>query len=134
MVKVRSEALVQQVFDAWNAQDVEATVGCYTEDCLYLDPNTRGHVEGRSALRRYLTRLFDRWQMHWEAREAFPLEDRQSGAYLWRATLRLKDGGPQVEVEGMDLVVMRGDLIHRNEVYFDRVLLAPALGMASLQQ
>ncbi len=30
----------------------------------------------------------------------------------------------------MDLVVMRGDRIARNEVYFDRAVLAPFVGAA----
>jgi ketosteroid isomerase-like protein len=40
---------------AWNAHDVERVVACYTDDLVYLDPNTRGPVEGADAMRRYLT-------------------------------------------------------------------------------
>ena len=34
------------------------------------------------------------------------------------------DGDRAVEVDGMDLVVMEGDLVKRNEVYFDRAVIA----------
>lgn len=35
------------VLSAWNEQDVDRVVACYTEDCIYRDPNTRGAVAGR---------------------------------------------------------------------------------------
>ena len=117
----------ERVYDAWNRQDVEAVVACYTPDLRYRDPNTRGTVEGADAFGRYLTKLFGAWQMHWATREAFMIAGLDGAAVLWRATLWRKDGADQVEVDGMDLVVMEGDLIARNEVYFDRALLAPLL-------
>jgi len=36
----------ERFLDAWNSQDVERVVACYTEDVQYRDPNTRGMVEG----------------------------------------------------------------------------------------
>lgn len=44
------------MYDAWNRQDVEAVLDRYTPDVIYRDPNTRGAVQGREAMRRYLTR------------------------------------------------------------------------------
>jgi ketosteroid isomerase-like protein len=112
------------VLSAWNSHDVERVVACYTEDCVYRDPNTRGAVEGRAALRRYLTRLFQDWRMHWSLREFFAFEDGSGGAFLWHARLTPAAGGTAAEVEGMDLVCLRGDRLSRNEVYFDRMALA----------
>jgi ketosteroid isomerase-like protein len=117
-------ALKERVIDAWNRQDIESVVACYTEDCLYLDPNTRGPVEGREALGRYLTKLFARWTMRWTVKEHHPFDragESRGGAYLWRAELTPAgtDTPPKV-IHGMDLVLLRGDLIWRNEVYFDR--------------
>ena len=68
----RHLAIAEEFLAAWNTQDVETVLGCYTEDVEYRDPNTRGTVTGHDALGRYLTKLFDRWQMHWALREAFP--------------------------------------------------------------
>jgi hypothetical protein len=34
----------------------------------------------------------------------------------------------QAIINGMDLVLVQGELISRNEVYFDRSLLAPLMG------
>jgi ketosteroid isomerase-like protein len=116
-------ALTEAVLDAWNEQDVEAVLGCYTPDCVYWDPNTRGSVVGRDAFRKYLSRLFEQWQMHWSLREFFPFEDGLGGAFLWRARLTPAAGGKTVEVDGMDLVLLEGTKLRRNEVYFDRAAL-----------
>ncbi len=112
--------LAQQVLEAWNSQDVEPAVACYTDDVNYVDPNTRSAVEGSDALRRYLTKLFTLWKMHWAFKEGFLFDGRDGCAILWHATIRKADSDRAIEVDGMDLVTVRDGLIHRNEVYFDR--------------
>ena len=116
-------ALSDKVLSAWNGQDVERVLACYTEDCVYRDPNTRGAVVGREALSRYLTRLFERWNMHWSRREVFLFADGSGSAFLWHAELTPAAGGRTVEIDGMDLALVRGDRLCRNEVYFDRMVL-----------
>jgi ketosteroid isomerase-like protein len=98
-------------------------LACYTPDCVYLDPNTRGPVVGHDALRRYLTRLFQKWRMHWSMREFFPFGEGDSGTFLWHASLTPSAGGKTAEIDGMDLALVRGGLLYRNEVYFDRMAL-----------
>jgi hypothetical protein len=111
---------------AWNTQIVDEVVACYSEDLVYIDPNTRGPVEGADAMRRYLTKLFGRWQMHWTIKEIFPLAEPAAGcAVLWHASFTRPGGEGAVEVDGMDLVVLAGVKVKRNEVYFDRAALAP---------
>ena len=121
----REEAmtLIETILTAWNSQDVDKVVSCYTADCVYRDPNTRGAVEGHEALRRYLTRLFERWTMHWSLREYFPFTDGDGGAFLWHAQLTPASGGKTAEIDGMDLAVIRDGRLSRNEVYFDRMVL-----------
>lgn len=116
--------LAERFLEAWNSQDVEAVLACYTEDAVYWDPNTRGEVRGREAMRRYLRKLFAAWTMRWSLREAFALEGRDGAAVLWTASLRKAEGGEGVEARGMDLVLVRDGRIERNEVYFDRSVLA----------
>jgi hypothetical protein len=65
--------------------------------------------------------------MHWSVREVFPLGDTEGAAVLWRATLTPRGGDATVEVEGMDLAVLAGERVTRNEVYFDRAVLAQLL-------
>ncbi len=115
--------LIESILSAWNSQDVDKVVSCYTQDCVYRDPNTRGAVEGQEALRRYLTRLFERWKMHWSMREFFPFADGSGGAFLWHAGLTPASGGKTAEIDGMDLAVIREGKLSRNEVYFDRMAL-----------
>jgi len=73
MAATDHERIVRKVLDAWNAHDVERVVACYTPDLVYRDPGTRGEVRGADALRRYLTKMFASWRMHWSPREVFPL-------------------------------------------------------------
>jgi len=124
MEKEALGARAAAVLEAWNSHEVDRVLACYTEDCVYRDPNTRGAVVGRDALRRYLTRLFRDWRMHWSLRELFPFEDGAGGAFLWDARLTPAAGGDTAAVSGMDLVTLRGDKLSRNEVYFDRMSLA----------
>ena len=122
------ERLITRFLDAWNAQNVERVLDCYTEDVRYRDPNTRGEVVGRDSLRRYLTKLFAPWRMTWACREVFGLQGDGGAAFLWHATFRRADGNQVVEADGMDLAILRGEQLARNQVYFDRALLAPLLG------
>jgi ketosteroid isomerase-like protein len=119
------DTLIARFLDAWTAQDVERVLACYTDDVRYRDPNTRGDVEGRDALRRYLTKLFAGWQMTWTRREVFELAGEPGVAFLWRATFRRPGHALTVAADGMDLAILRGDRLCRNEVYFDRAVLAP---------
>lgn len=121
------DALIARFLDAWTAQDVDRVLDCYTEDLRYRDPNTRGEVAGRDAMRRYLRKLFGEWQMTWARREVFLLRGDEGVAFLWRATFRRPGGTQVIEADGMDLAILRGDRLCRNEVYFDRAVLAPLL-------
>ncbi len=121
------EVVAARVLEAWNTQDVEQVVGCYTDDLVYLDPNLDEPIRGRDAMRRYLTRLFDGWRMTWRAREILPLGEEDGAAVRWDATLRSAAGGETVEATGLDLVILEGDRVARNEVFFDRAVLAPLL-------
>lgn len=115
--------LSDTILAAWNEQAVDKVLSCYTEDCVYLDPNTRGPVVGREALRRYLTKLFGRWRMRWSRRETFLLADGSGTAFLWHAELTPAAGGKTAEIDGMDLALVRDGKLSRNEVYFDRMRL-----------
>ena len=128
MTELQIVALKKRLLSAWNRQDVEAVLACYTEDLVYRDPNTRGEVKGRDAMRRYLRKLFGAWEMNWALRESFPLANTDGAAALWHASFRRPGGDRTVEADGMDLVLLDGERVKRNEVYFDRAVLAPLIG------
>ena len=118
---------VESFLSAWNSQEVEKVVAVYTDDVYYTDPNTRGPVEGADAMRRYLAKLLAAWDMTWALREAYLLEGGGGCAALWHATFKRSGGDKVVEADGMDLIVVENGRIKRNEVYFDRAVLAPLL-------
>ena len=124
-------ALAEKFLAAWNSQEVDRLLSCYTSDLEYRDPNTRGAVRGSEAMRRYLTKLFGRWQMHWSLREAHLFDDGQGCAVLWHATFRRDETDTPIEIDGIDFVAVRDDRIARNEVCFDRAQLAPLLAAAA---
>jgi nuclear transport factor 2 (NTF2) superfamily protein len=123
--------LAEKFLAAWNTQEVDRVLSCYTADLEYRDPNTRGAVRGTEAMRRYLTKLFGRWQMRWVLREAHLFDDRQGCAVLWQATFRQPASDTTIAIDGIDFVAVRGNRIARNEVCFDRALLAPLLAAAA---
>ena len=125
----RYAAITNEFLGAWNTQDVDKVLACYTADVEYRDPNTRGTVQGSQAMSRYLEKLFANWQMRWEARDVYPLvgEDVDGAAVRWRATLRRPGGTVEVNVDGMDLVLLQDGLIAVNEVQFDRAVLLPLM-------
>jgi ketosteroid isomerase-like protein len=127
MARADYARISRQVLEAWNTHDVERVLACYTPDLVYRDPGTRGEVRGADAFGRYLTRLFGSWRMHWAAREVFPLEDGAGAAFLWHARLAPVGSDTGVEIDGMDLALLEGDRLKRNEVYFDRAALAGML-------
>lgn len=124
-------SMAERFLDAWNSQEVDRVVSCYTADVDYRDPNTRGSVRGAEAMRRYLTKLFARWEMHWSLREAHLFADGRGCAVLWHATLGSPGSATSVGIDGIDYVEVEGDRIARNEVCFDRAQLAPLLDAAA---
>lgn len=123
-------SIARDFLGAWNTQDVEKVLACYTPDVRYRDPNTRGEVVGADALGRYLTKLFDGWRMNWQLRELFPYGEGGANV-LWTATLQPKGSDRSVTVDGMDLVLLDGDRIARNEVQFDRAVLGALMTPSS---
>ena len=63
--------------------------------------------------------------MTWARREVFEIAGEEGVAFLWHATFRRVGETRTVEADGMDLAVLRGDRLCRNEVYFDRTALLP---------
>lgn len=122
--KERLLILAESFLGAWNTQDVEKVVATYTRDVQYCDPNTKGFVVGSDAMRKYLAKLFTGWEMHWALRELYPFDEVDGAAVLWHAKLKRLGKDKTIEVDGMDLVLIEGSLIKRNDVYFDRATLA----------
>ena len=114
----------QQIFDAtrrciamWNTLDLEATLSTYTDDVIYCDPKTGKRIIGKANLRRYLRKFFERWDMQFVVTEEYRLEGHDGQAVLWDCTIRRREGGPGQVVRGMDICMVRGDQLCRDEAY-----------------
>ena len=122
--KTALQKLAESILGAWNTQNVEKVLACYTKDLLYRDPNTTSDIRGSDAMRQYLTKLFSNWQIKWSLREIFPIRDQDGAVILWHAIFRKAGSDKVVETDGIDIAILRGELLARNEVYFDRVVLS----------
>ncbi len=116
----------QQIFqatrhciDMWNTLDLEATLGTYTDDVIYCDPKTGRRIIGKDNLRRYLRKFFERWDMQFEVTEEYRLEGQDGQAVLWNCAIRRREGGPTRMVRGMDICMVRGHQLCRDEAYMD---------------
>jgi ketosteroid isomerase-like protein len=121
------QKIIEQFLTAWNSQDVERLIACFTDDFVYCDPNTRGEISNKDALRRFFKKLFGNWQMEWSLRDVYLFSDKEGGVLFWHAKFRKKDQERTVEANGVDLVLVRNNLIERSETYFDRSVLTPLL-------
>jgi hypothetical protein len=119
-----ARALCDRWLPLWTGNRPEALIECYADDVCYRDPARPQSVQGRAALLAYLRALLARnpaWS--WEVDEIFPLDG--GFALRWRATIPV--GATVVHETGLDLVLVEGGRITRNEVYFDRAALLEAL-------
>ena len=110
---------------AWSGNRPELLISFYTEDAFYADPGIWPGLRGRAAIYRYFEKLLARYpDWEWSHRGSQPLKDGFLNG--WHAKIPV--GGRVVEVDGVCSVQLRGGLIYRNVVYFDRSELVAALG------
>ena len=108
----------------WNTLDLEATVATYTDDVIYCDPKTGKRIIGKANLRRYLRKFFERWDMQFVVTEEYRLEGQDGQAVLWDCEIKLRSGGPSKTVRGMDICMVRGHQLSRDEAYMETTVLA----------
>ncbi|MBF8964085.1 nuclear transport factor 2 family protein [Pontibacter sp. FD36] len=102
---------------AWTRQETGHLLAFYQPACFYADPAVRQGLNGKDALAAYLGKLFFRFPgWRWEVLELWPTE--QGFALKWQADFGWRY--PGIRETGLDLVVLRDELIERNEVWFDR--------------
>ena len=113
----------RRCIDMWNTLDLEATLDTYTDDVIYCDPNTGKRIIGKASLRRYLRKFFERWDMQFVVTEEWRLEGQDGQAVLWDCTIKRRDGGPSRVVRGMDICMVRGHQLSRDEAYMETSVL-----------
>jgi ketosteroid isomerase-like protein len=119
----------RRCIEMWNTLDLEATLGTYTDDVVYCDPKTGKRIIGKANLRRYLRKFFERWDMQFVVTEEWRLEGQDGQAVLWDCTIKRRDGGPSRVVRGMDLCMVRGQQLSRDEAYMETSVLRDLMSL-----
>lgn len=122
-------AATRKCIDAWNTLDVDAVLETYTDDIVYRDAGTGGTIEGKDALRRYLTRFLNVWDMQFRVVEDRRIAGSDAQVCVWDVDIRRRGtDGPVVTERGMDIIHVRGEQLCRDEAFMDRVGLKTVLG------
>jgi len=119
----------RRCIDMWNTLDLEATLDTYTDDVTYCDPKTGKRIMGKANLRRYLRKFFERWDMQFVVTEEYRLEGQDGQAVLWNCEIKLREGGPSRTVRGMDICMVRGNQLSRDEAYMETSVLSELMSM-----
>jgi hypothetical protein len=122
--RAQAAEFAERWLPAWTGNEPERLISFYAPDAFYSDPAVPDGLRGREAILGYFRVLLGRfpdWQ--WRQTDATPME----GGFLnhWAASVPV--GSRSVEIRGVCTVVLDGDLIARNEVFFDRTELLAAL-------
>lgn len=107
---------------AWNTLDVEKTLATYSEDVVYQDPGTHRQIIGKPALRKYLTRFFQVWDMVFHVIEDRRIAGANAQVCMWTVDIkRHGTDGPTVSCPGMDIIHVRDGQLTRDEAFMDRL-------------
>ena len=108
----------------WTGNRPDELIEVYAQDVFYRDPAKPDGVQGKAALLSYFRKLlaaFPDWI--WRADAVFPIE----GGFTLRWKAEIPVNGKVIYEAGLDLVLVEGGLVTRNEVYFDRSGLLAAM-------
>jgi steroid delta-isomerase-like uncharacterized protein len=109
---------LQAFLDAFNAHDVDAIMGFFTEDCVFDMPSGRRLV-GREAVREGIQSRFDGIpDIHYGDDRHWVCGDRGVSEWTIRGT---QAGGQRIEVRGCDLFEFSGGRISRKDSYWKLV-------------
>jgi ketosteroid isomerase-like protein len=113
-------ALLQELLDAFNAHDLDAVMGYFTDDCTLEMP--RGpepwglRATGRQAVRATLaTRFAGLPDVHYGDDRHWVAGERGCSEWLLTGT---RPDGSKVAVRGCDLFTFRGDKIVRKDSFW----------------
>ena len=119
MTTEQSIELLQRHAAAWNAHDVDALLGLMTDDCIY-DASAGKSAEGQrhvgtAALRAAFQAIFAAFpDARWEEASHFVSGDQGFSTWVFRGT---KADGARVEVNGLDVLKLRGGRICHKDTY-----------------
>lgn len=102
---------------SWSGNRPDELIAFYDPAAYYQDPAFPQGLKGHGEILPYFKKLLAKnpdWR--WSMQSIFPV--MEGFVLKWRAEIP-RDGKSAAICEGMDLVLLRGRIIVRNEVYFD---------------
>lgn len=126
--QAQAASFAERWLPAWSGNEPERLISFYAPEAFYSDPAVPDGIRGREAILNYFRALLARFpDWVWRQTDATPME----GGFLnhWWAQVPMESR--TVEIRGVCTVVFAGDLIARNEVFFDRTELLAALAEPS---
>lgn len=111
--------VTRRCIDAWNRGDAAATAATYTDDVVYRDPKIVGLLEGGDALLRYLRKFFDVWSTDFVVTDERRIAGENAQLCMWDVVMTHRSSGRSTTISGMDLCVVRGGQLSRDEAFMD---------------
>jgi uncharacterized protein (TIGR02246 family) len=100
---------------AWNAQDLDAIMACYTPGIVFTNYNAGESAAGADAVRAHLAGIFESWpDLRFSGRRLNVSDD--FAVSEWTATATHSDGR-RLEWDGVDVFPIADGLIARKDVY-----------------
>ena len=127
------QSVVRRFEAAFNKQDVDALVACFTERATYTDTFFGAHT-GHPALREMFARMFREgrdyaWQMERVVEDGRHAAAEWSFGYVVTEAVP-RSAGRRVAFRGMSIFVLDGERIEEYREYFDEGLALLQLGFA----
>jgi ketosteroid isomerase-like protein len=110
--------LVRRLTERWDRADIEGVLTGYTDDVDYFEVGGR-RFRGREQLRGYLESYFAIWDNRWHISRIHQLADAPGVVAFWDIEARRRGEQETVTVSGMDLLMLRGEQVESDWVYFD---------------
>ena len=108
-------ALIERHDAAWNAQDLDAIMACYSAGIVFTNYNAGESASGAAAVREHLAGIFARWpDLRFRGRRLSVCEE--FAVSEWTATATHPDGR-RLEWDGVDVFPLKDGLILRKDVY-----------------
>jgi ketosteroid isomerase-like protein len=123
--------VTERLTRCWDQRDIEGTLQYYTEDVQYSEPGAGVRIDGRDKLRNYLKKYFQAWDSRWTIYEHYRLEGQNGIVVFWDMEVWRHGSTERLMTKGMDLVMVRGEQIARDTVYYDRMQLKSLLDQAA---
>jgi predicted ester cyclase len=135
------ELLDRMTAAALEAHDVDATVGCYSDDAVVMTPDV-GEVKGRQQIADYWRQFIDgfpdgRWEEISKVESGNKAVDEgyfigtNTGALLLPTGESMEPTGKQVKIRSVDIATVENGKITEHHLYFDELDFQRQLGLVA---